>query len=128
MNSTQAFLHTQAVIELPYKKTGIVLPTTDNTWCNNVKVINAANPDKLVPYAEQAKLFFAQFGGYTITEQRGGWSDNGVLVEENSQYIWAYCNPDTDQLTYLIMLAQSIKAAFGQDAILIVIDGIPYLV
>lgn len=137
MRTTQEqFLASVGAIELPRKKTGIVIPSTLNTYEDKylntgetrTKTITRANKALLSPFVENIKSLFAQFGGYTAQEQFGGWLDNGAIVEEKSLYVWAYCNPAIEELTTLVLIAQSLKAELHQDAILIVVNDTPYLI
>lgn len=122
---------------LPSLKSGIVIPSTKNCIVPGdynlgevKKTTCKATKKELAPVLYQAKTFFSQFGGFTINSQCGGWVDRDTytVVEETSQFIWSYTILDEDTTTTLILIAQSIKALLCQDSILIVVNGLPYLV
>lgn len=124
------------LIELPSKKTGIVIPSTLNVYEDGFynlgdirpKTVTLAPKNVINPLIDNVKQFFAGFGGYTLTLQFGGWLDNDKIIEEKSLYVWAYCAPTKDDINTLILMAQSMKAVLHQDSILIVIEDTPYLV
>jgi len=118
------------LIKLPASVNGIVIPSTINKNEGGEKSTRRATKKELCPVLYQAKTFFSTFGGYTISSQAGGWmdSDTNALIEETSQFIWAYSIADDKTTEYIIGLALSVKELLCQDNILVVINSIPYLV
>lgn len=125
-------------IALPSAKVGIVIPSTIN---HTVPAWNALGvlPEK---YALQAPKEYtdaihnavysllSQFGGFTQSEQFGGWvdTDNHKAILERGTFVWAYGDITKPQMEMLLTIAQATKGLLKQDNILIVVDDKPYLV
>lgn len=135
MNTRTILLNT--LCALPVTISGIVVPTTHNKMepvAGNVgevqKTVHPIDQTQLDTILVSVKTLFADFGGYTVDKRIGGWkdSDTNELIEEIGYYVWAYCTPSRQQIERIVITAQAIKAALGQDNVLIVIDSKPYLV
>lgn len=78
-----------------------------------------------------SKKLAGLFGGATATDGQGAYiSDAGELVTESVKLVSAFASEDdyTENITQVYVLASQLKEDYGQEAILVSVDGKAFLI
>lgn len=105
----------------------IIVPSAHNYIVGDEKIVQPANAvvrDRVINLI--GRVFANRYGGFTSTEQNGGWvdSDTQAIVWEHSTNITALTGKLTsDDTALLVSLAKAVKEIFNQDAVLVMVGN-----
>ena len=105
----------------------LYFPSTINAWENGKKHISVI-PAKArrIALGNVVKSFVTLFGGATIKPVQGAWfsDETKSIVHEDIDIVSSFTGTLTAQdCKQVLELALAVKSAFGQDAVLVTVDG-----
>lgn len=105
----------------------LFVPSTQNFRFGDEKIVSPIPPfvrDRFISIVEQS--LSERFGGATREEVQGSWvdSDTRALVYEDVSKVFTMTGDlSSDDLIFFRNIALACKSAFGQDAVLLTING-----